>query len=195
MSDIQTLTEAYNGLSPEEKAQFNKDNGLVLASVYGLFIRTDVVVTTPILNGDLTVKELYNLLAEHFEPADLHIDTGLKFDNIKKGNNLVSVTGYLDKFNNELTHAKVISEGKMWQNYLQVDYLQGILLAIELVKARVIVNENKGVYIYLNETISHMPCFVHVLCSFGNKPSLYICTFDPKSERPLPAGNGVLSSI
>ena len=79
----------------------------------------------------------------------------------------------------------------MLQTHLQVNLLQGALLAIELVKSGAINEKGKGVIIYLTETKDGVSCRLFV---WRNDDGVRVFVDEVVPDSEYSTGHGVLSS-
>ena len=194
MDTIQTLTEAYGRLSSVQKAEFNKKNGLAPIPESTKFERTTIVVSAEAKTQTFTQSDIHKMLVDSGQFSN-NVDNDiakLKFDNKPEYSGCESVSAVVDKFTQNLTHRDIIAESKILQSYMQVDLLQGALLAIELVKAGAIKEKNRGIVIYLKETMNGISCGLHVWRDGDGK--VKVCVSEVNPGNGCHAANGVLSS-
>lgn len=193
--DYLSVISAYQALPEDMREEFQKQTGLIPRPVSTKFQRTNITVSCPGQTDYFTQTDIFKML-ENSGVIDIIDDEieGLDFDDNpkKEYKGCKAVFGVVDKLINDIKHKDIIAEGQMLQTHLQVNLLQGALLAIELVKSGAVNEEGKGIIIYLTETINCVSCRLLVWRCDDNFVRVDMSEMCPNDE--YGAGDGVLST-
>lgn len=195
--ELKNLISAYNALTPAEQAMFQQETKLVPIPVSTKFQRTDITVSVPAQTGTFNNQKDTSLILKLKKDGGLfdyidHDISGWKFDNNPIYEGCEATSGSVDKFLQNINHRDIIAEGGMLQSHKKYNMWQAQLLANELVKSGTINVKNRGVVIYLTETINDIDCRLSVWLSDGGDVEVIVNKVNPDNE--FNAGYGVLSS-
>jgi len=190
------MISAYNALTPAEQAVFQKQTGLILKPKSTKFQRTNIIVSCEANAETYTQSDIYKMLVESGQFSKNCVDSCIadyRFDGNPNQSyaGCAGVSGIVDKFINDIIQRDIIAEGQIFETYLQVNLLQGALLAIELVKSGAVNEKGKGIIIYLTETINGISSRLGVWNLDNNKVGVSL--HDVYLNGECDAGNGVLS--
>lgn len=193
----QDLISAYNALIPAEQAIFQKETGLIPVPKSTKFQRTNIVVAVPAQTGTFNNKKNTSSILKLKKDGGLFdvIDgdiSGWEFDNNPIYEGCEATSGVVDKFINDIKHRDIIAEGQMLKTHKKYNMWQAQLLANELVKAGAINEKNRGVIIYLTETINATSCWLDVWLNGDGRVGVNVDKV--RSDSEFSAGRGVLSS-
>ncbi len=194
MENYLSVISAYQALPEDMQKKFQKQTGLIPRPISTKFQRTNITVSCPGQTDYFTQTDIFKMLENSgvIDIVDFDIEGYVFDDNPKKEyKGCKAVSGVVDKLINDIKNKDIITEGQMLQTHLQVNLLQGALLAIELVKAGVVDGKGKGLIIYLNEKINGISYVLNVWSNMNGQVLIHLEGLDPNVD--CIAGYGVLS--
>lgn len=195
--NTQDLISAYNALTPAEQEEFLNGINANLKPESTKFQRTDITVSVPAQTGTFNNQKDTSSILKLKKDGGLfdYIDgdiSGWEFDNNPTYEGCEAASGAVDKFLQNINHRDIIAEGQLLQCHKKYNMWQAQLLANKLVEARAINTRNRGVIIYLTETINGTACRLDVWLDGDGDVRVSVSRVFPVNG--YDAGDGVLSS-